>query len=211
MNKIIWVLLLAALALGLSQFLLRENHKVLQDKLVTHLTVWNMPPKSLPLDRQLWDETVARFEAANPDIKIEGVERDYQPEEFITVMAGGKGPDVVKVWVGAIQTLANLGFLQPVDAYIQNWPQKDYIKPVLWESTKVSDHLRDPRGYLFLIPPVQERPVPQSRVESRTPASYLGSIGDHRQDPHEPKGRSIRFGSCPKDLVFPGFRMASRR
>ena len=140
MRKILGLLVVAGLALGLSQFLMQENKKNLQDQTVTHLVLWDRPPKSLPLDRQIWDETVDRFEEANPDIKVESYERTYQPEEFITVMAGGKGPDLVKVWVGAVQTLANMGFLKPVDDYIQSWSQKDYIKPVLWESTQVGDH-----------------------------------------------------------------------
>ena len=140
MRKLIALVLLALLAVGFSQFLMRQNEKNLKDQTVTHLVLWNMPPKSLPLDRQIWDETVQRFEAANPDIQVEGVEREYQPEEFITVMAGGKGPDLVKVWVGAIQTLANMGFLKPVDGYIQNWTQKDDIQPVLWGSTQVGEH-----------------------------------------------------------------------
>src|SRR5579883_2307286 len=106
MKNLFILFLLAVLVFGLSQFLIQQNQKNLQDKTITHLTIWDLPPKSLPLDRQIWEETVAPFEQSTPDIKIEGVERQYQPEEFVTVMAGGKGPDVVKVWVGAIQTLA---------------------------------------------------------------------------------------------------------
>lgn len=140
MKKLFALFLLSLLVFGLGQFLMRQNQKDLQDKTVVHLTLWNVPPKSLPLDRQIWEETVQQFESENPGIKIDGVEREYQPEEFITVMAGGKGPDLVKVWVGAIQTLANLGFLEPVDSYIQTWSQKDYIKPVLLDSTKVGGH-----------------------------------------------------------------------
>ncbi len=141
MKKLFFVFLFAFLFFALAQFLLQRNHQILEDKSVVHLTLWNVPPKSLPLDRQLWDETVSRFEKDNPDIKIEGVEREYQPEEFITVMAGGKGPDLVKVWAGAIQTLASLGFLEPIDTYIQNWTQQDFINPALWQSTQVGSHL----------------------------------------------------------------------
>ena len=139
MKNLVLILLLAAAAVGLSQYFLQENHKMLEEKNTVHLTLWNMPPKSLPLERKIWEETVARFEADNPGIRIDGVERDYQPEEFITVMAGGKGPDLVKVWVGAIQTLANLGFLEPVDSYLKGWDQAPFLKPVLLDSTKVGD------------------------------------------------------------------------
>ncbi|HUO57704.1 MAG TPA: sugar ABC transporter substrate-binding protein [bacterium] len=154
MKKIFFLLLFALLALGLSQFLNQQNKKDLQDKTVVHLTLWNMPPKSLPLDRQIWEETVRQFESENPGIKIEGVEREYQPEEFITVMAGGKGPDLVKVWVGSIQTLAGMGFLEPLDSYITNWSQKDFIKPVLLDSTKIDSHfygVPSDSYFLFLL------------------------------------------------------------
>ena len=121
MKKILGLFLLAGLLFALSQFLMKRNHRDLMAGAKIHLTLWDKPPKSLPLDRELWEETVARFEKQNPGIQVEGVEREYRPEEFVTVMAGGKGPDLVKVWVGAIQTLAGLGFLEPIDAYIQNW------------------------------------------------------------------------------------------
>ena len=141
MKKLLFVFLFTLLFFALAQFLLQRNHEILEDTTVVHLTMWNVPPKSLPLDRQLWEETVGRFEKDNPDIKVDGVEREYQPEEFITVMAGGKGPDLVKVWAGSIQTLASLGFLEPIDSYIQNWTQQDFINPVLWQSTQVGNHL----------------------------------------------------------------------
>src|SRR5580698_10589968 len=141
MKKLFYVALFAALFFVISQFLIQRNHAIAGEPSVIHLTMWNVPPKSLPLDRQLWEETVSRFEKDNPDIVIDGVEREYQPEEFITVMAGGKGPDLVKVWAGSIQTLASLGFLEPIDSYIQNWTQQDFINPVLWQSTQVGNHL----------------------------------------------------------------------
>ena len=154
MRNIVLIILLAVVLFGLNRFLVRQNEQNLKDKTVVRLTLWNVPPKSLPNDRLIWEETRARFETENTNIKIEGVEREYRPEEFITVMASEKGPDLVKVWVGAIQTLAGLGFLQPVDNYIQTWNQRDSIKPVLWESTKVGDHyygIPSDSYFLFLL------------------------------------------------------------
>ena len=75
MKKLFALFLLSLLVFGLGQFLMRQNQKDLQDKSVVHLTLWNVPPKSLPLDRQIWEETVQQFESENPGIKIDGVER----------------------------------------------------------------------------------------------------------------------------------------
>jgi multiple sugar transport system substrate-binding protein len=152
MKNFIFFILIAALVVGLSRYLIQENRQKLKEDSVVHLNMWNVPPKSLPLDRQIWEETVKRFEAENPGIKIDGLEREYQPEEFTAVMAGGKGPDLVKVWVGTIQTLANLGFLEPVDSYMKDWQQAQYLKPVLLDSTKVGDsHYGIPADTYFLF------------------------------------------------------------
>jgi multiple sugar transport system substrate-binding protein len=137
MKKIIFIVILALLALGASQYVQRHNRKSIKDRLRVTLEVWNVPPKSLPQQRRIWDETVRRFEVLYPGIGVLGVERDYTPEEFITVMAGGKGPDVVKVWTGNITTLASLGFLAPVDEFVDGWSQKDFMKNVLWESVSL--------------------------------------------------------------------------
>ncbi len=154
MRNILIIILTAGALFGLSQYLFQASRQNVEDRTVVHLTLWNEPPKSLPLDRQLWEEEVSNFESQNKDIQIEGLEREYQPEEFITVMSGGKGPDLVKVWVGAIQTLASMGFLQPVDSYLQGWNQKDFIKPVLWESVSVGGKtygIPSDSNFLFLL------------------------------------------------------------
>jgi ABC-type glycerol-3-phosphate transport system substrate-binding protein len=134
MKNFLYLILLAALVFTASQFVRRHNRTALREGIRVSIEVWDVPPRSLPRQRQLWDETVRRFEELNPDVRVVGVERQYSPEEFITVMAGGKGPDVVKVWAGNIQTLASLGFLAPLDDYTAGWSQKDFVKPVLWES-----------------------------------------------------------------------------
>ncbi len=206
MKKIFILLLLALLVFGLSQFLMRRNQKDLQDKTLVHLTLWNVPPKSLPLDRQLWEETVQQFESENPGVKIEGVERDYQPEEFITVMAGGKGPDLVKVWVGAIQTLANLGFLQSVDSQIQNWSQKDFIKPVLLESTKVDGHFYGiPADTYFLFLLYRKDLFTAAGLNPETPPATWDQLAETaRILTHREKGQ-YGLGLVPKTWYFQDF------
>lgn len=206
MKKLFNLLLLAILAFGLSQFLMRQNQKTLQAKTIIHLTMWNVPPKSLPLDRQIWEETVKDFEAANPGIKVEGVEREYQPEEFITVMAGGKGPDLVKVWVGAIQTLANLGFLEPVDPYILNWSQREYIKPVLMESTKVGDRFFGvPADSYFLFLLYRKDLFAKEGLDPNTPPATWGELAETAKKlTHREKGQ-YGLGLAPKTWFFQDF------
>ncbi len=206
MKNLFYIFLFALLAFGLSQFLMRQNEKDIQDKTVTHLTLWNVPPKSLPLDRQIWEETVKEFETQNPNIKVEGVEREYQPEEFITVMAGGKGPDLVKVWVGAIQTLANLGFLDPVDTYIQNWSQRDFIKPVLLESTKVGTHFYGvPADTYFLFLLYRKDLFTAAGLNPETPPTTWDELANTAKTlTHREKGQ-YGLGLVPKTWYFQDF------
>lgn len=206
MKTVFLVILLAAAGYGLNQYLTQSKDQTLADKNIIHLTLWNMPPKSLPLDRQIWEETVAHFEQANPQIKIEGVEREYQPEEFVTVMAGGKGPDVVKVWVGAIQTLANLGFLEPMDSWMQNWGQKDFIKPVLMDSTKVGDlHYGVPADSFFLFLLYRKDLFAKAGLNPENPpATWDDLANDAKILTHRVRGQ-YGLGLVPKTWYFQDF------
>ncbi len=206
MKNLLLLFLLAGLVFGLSQFLMEKNQKDLEDKTITRLTLWDLPPKSLPLDRQVWEETVQRFESANPDIKVEGVERQYQPEEFVTVMAGGKGPDVVKVWVGAIQTLANLGFLEPVDGYLKDWSQTAFLKPVLMDSTKVGDsHYGVPADSYFLFLLYRKDLFTKAGLNpDNPPAKWDDLVADARALTHRDQGQ-YGLGLVPKTWYFQDF------
>ncbi|MCX8094326.1 MAG: hypothetical protein N3E50_09215, partial [Candidatus Goldbacteria bacterium] len=61
------------------------------------LNVWNMPIEADRLQRQVWDEEVKQFEQTYNTIKIKGIAREYKPQEFVSVMASGKGPDIVRI------------------------------------------------------------------------------------------------------------------
>src|SRR5580658_1633267 len=78
------------------------------------ITVWNRPPVARVNERMIWDQECADFQVKNPGIHVKAISRDYIQQQFMTVMAGGKGPDVVHVWVGALPTLAAQGFLSPL-------------------------------------------------------------------------------------------------
>ncbi|HVZ81384.1 MAG TPA: sugar ABC transporter substrate-binding protein [bacterium] len=204
MKNVLLILLAAGLFFGLSQFFIQQNHRPPDGQV--HLTLWNMPPKSLPLDRQLWEEEVQRFEKENPGIAVEGVEREYQPEEFITVMAGGKGPDLVKVWAGAIQTLASLGFLEPIDSYMQNWSQQDFMPPTMWQSTQVGSHLYgvpSDTNFLFLFyrkDLFTEAGIPADQP----PANWADLQADARKLTHRNAGQ-YGLGLIPKTWYFQDF------
>ena len=55
---------------------------------------------------QVWTEETDTFEKMFPGVKINGISREYKPQEFVSVMASGKGPDVVHIPISAIPSMA---------------------------------------------------------------------------------------------------------
>ena len=56
---------------------------------VTELSVWNMPVEADKLQRKVWEEAVEQFQQQYPTVKINGISREYKPQEFVSVMASG--------------------------------------------------------------------------------------------------------------------------
>ena len=113
---------------------------------ITDLTVWNEPTVSQSNLLGIWNEELAGFEddyfkETGKSIRVKSVARKYIQQQFVTVMAGGKGPDVVKIWVGAVPTLARQGFLLPMNELIKKWPQSNMIPEVFWEPARYSGEL----------------------------------------------------------------------
>jgi multiple sugar transport system substrate-binding protein len=61
------------------------------------ITVGDRPSSSDPQNRAQYDQRVAAFEKANPDIKLDPVETVWDPTTFQAQAAGGQLPDVLSV------------------------------------------------------------------------------------------------------------------
>jgi multiple sugar transport system substrate-binding protein len=133
LKKVLAVILLTAVAFG--------NACASSDEDKTILTVWNMPSASDNLHKQLWDEETAYFEKINPGVKINGISREFKPQEFVSVMASGKGPDVVRIPITALPSMAKYGFLSRLNDLTDKWTQKDYMPPIMWQSVKTGDDI----------------------------------------------------------------------
>ena len=117
----------------------------LQAAAFTELTVWNMPTGADIQYRELWDESVKDFQVRNPRIRIKGISREFTPQEFVSVMASGKGPDIARIPVTAIPAMARYGFLAELTPYTEMWMQKDFMPRIMWDSVNVE-------GKIFGIP-----------------------------------------------------------
>jgi multiple sugar transport system substrate-binding protein len=62
------------------------------------ITVTGQPPKTQAVERKLFDQDVAEFEAAHPDIDIQPHEGFMDPKTFSAKLAGGQLEDVYYVY-----------------------------------------------------------------------------------------------------------------
>jgi ABC-type glycerol-3-phosphate transport system substrate-binding protein len=100
-----------------------------------------MPIDADKLQKKIWDEEVKMFEQFNNTVKINGIAREYKPQEFVSVMASGKGPDIVRIPIAAIPLMAKYGFLAKLDKWTNDWAQKDYMPAIMWNSVNVEGNI----------------------------------------------------------------------
>jgi ABC-type glycerol-3-phosphate transport system substrate-binding protein len=101
------------------------------------LNMWNKPTAADKLQNQVWEEEVKGFKDFNPGVGINGITREYKAQEFVSVMASGKGPDIVRIPITAIPLMAKYGFLARLNSFTDKWTQKDYMPPIMWNSVNV--------------------------------------------------------------------------
>ena len=74
-------------------------------------------------------QKIARFEKEYPDIRVEIAFMPYDPQTFAIKQAAGEAPDVVQVWATEGRTLAERGWIAPLDEYLATWPKASLINP----------------------------------------------------------------------------------
>ncbi|MCD4812067.1 sugar ABC transporter substrate-binding protein [bacterium] len=170
------------------------------------LEVWNKPPSRQEKERRLWKETVMRFEQENPRIKINGIEREFSPQEFVTVMAGGKGPDVMQVWVGALPILARQGFIAPMDTYIEDWDQKEYIPEIVWDPAKVDNKIYGvPRDTYFTVLFYRKDLFARAGLDPEEPPRTWDELIEYAKVLTDPSVGQYGFGLPPTTWNFMDF------
>jgi len=170
------------------------------------LEVWNKPPSRQTKELKLWKETVLRFEQDNPDVKIKGVEREFSPQEFVTAMAGGKGPDVMHVWIGMLPTLAREGFIAPIDNYIKDWDQTDYIPPIVWEPARVGGKTYGvPRDTYFMVLFYRKDRFREAGLDPERPPRNWDELVQYAKQLTQPEKGRYGFGLTPTTWNFMDF------
>lgn len=170
------------------------------------LEVWNKPPSRQVKELKLWKETVLRFEQENPAIKIRGVEREFSPQEFVTAMAGGKGPDVMHVWIGMLPILARAGFIAPLDHQLKDWDQKDYIPPIVWEPAVVGGNTYGvPRDTYFMVLFYRKDLFRRVGLDPERPPQNWDELVEYARRLTRPELGQYGFGLTPNTWTFMDF------
>lgn len=99
-------------------------------------------------DTDTMPELAAKFEKANPDIKIkiESIAWNSYYDNLYTSIIGGNAPDAAMVKLQSMPQLLQMEALEPLDAYIAKWDGKADILDDLWDKMKAED------GKTYLLP-----------------------------------------------------------
>ncbi|WP_258726260.1 extracellular solute-binding protein [Cellulomonas sp. NS3] len=110
------------------------------------LSVVSLVPGSEPEAFAAFDERVAAFEAANPDIDIEAEEYEWEAATFASQLAGGTLPDVFEIPLTDAKTLVANGQLANLQDEFATLPYADQFNEELLEAGKGED------GEVYAIP-----------------------------------------------------------
>lgn len=114
----------------------------------TTITFWdnNGGPGRTPI----YTELIKRFEAANPDVKVEyvGIPSSSVQQKYDTAIAGGATPDVGGVTTSYLAHLVGQDALEPADERVENGALKGRLLPGLLETVRQTA----PDGRLYAVP-----------------------------------------------------------
>ncbi len=110
------------------------------------LTVVSLRPGSEPEAFAAFEEQVAQFEEANPDINVESEEYEWTGPTFAAQLAGGTLPDVFTIPFTDGKSLIEQGQLADISEQVAALPYADQFNP------NVLDAGQDADGNIFAVP-----------------------------------------------------------
>lgn len=112
----------------------------------TVLRVVSLIPGSEQEAFDAFDERVAQFEEANPDIDVQPEEYEWKATTFAAQLAGGTLPDVFEIPLTDGKTLIENGQLADIDAQVQALPYAGEFNESLLDAGKGED------GKVYAVP-----------------------------------------------------------
>ncbi|HEY8285060.1 MAG TPA: extracellular solute-binding protein [Chloroflexota bacterium] len=110
------------------------------------VTLNDMPAQSDKVNLASFHATVARFEAAHPDIKVIGKTDTFDPTTFYAHYAVGNVEDSYKVYFTDVQHLIQIGYARDISAWMKNWKWTSSIQP------SVRQLISDASGKIYGFP-----------------------------------------------------------
>ncbi|GAB3876384.1 ABC transporter substrate-binding protein [Kibdelosporangium lantanae] len=110
------------------------------------ITVTGQPPKTQEVERKLFDQDVAEFEAAHPDIDIEPHEGFMDPKTFSAKLAGGQLEDVYYVYFTDPANIIARRQAADITDQVKNFPVVQQLQQPLL------DIFKDKAGKLYGLP-----------------------------------------------------------
>lgn len=113
MKKRIFAIVLGCLLIFNLAPIFANGEKEVKDDGVTEIVYWQYFYET---KKNLMDELISEFEAANPDIKV--TQQTFPYADYNTKVAAsvpsGKGPNVINLYYGWLPTYVSAGYLQPL-------------------------------------------------------------------------------------------------
>ncbi|MFK4114538.1 extracellular solute-binding protein [Microbacterium sp. NPDC006705] len=103
------------------------------------IEIGDRPTADRPEDRAYFDERVAAFEKANPDIDLQPVETGYDASTFQALAAGGSLPDVMSVPLTEPQGLIKRNQAADITDALESEGLLDALNPTILALTKNSE------------------------------------------------------------------------
>lgn len=129
-----------------------EDDGTAEDGTVT-LKVVALLPGSTDEAIAAFDQQVAEFEEAHPDIDVQPEEYEWKATTFAAQLAGGTLPDVFEIPFTDAQGLVENGQLADMDAQFRALPYADKFNPTILEAGT------GPDGHVYAIPAKNAYPV----------------------------------------------------
>lgn len=107
------------------------------------LNVWIMEPGNREAIAKYFNDVNSDFEKSHPGVKVE---IQYIPwlsgqQKFITSIAGGVAPDIAEMGTTWNAQFAEMGALEEMDKYVDQWGYRDDFTPGLVESATLDGKL----------------------------------------------------------------------
>nr|WP_249316778.1 extracellular solute-binding protein [Bacillus sp. FJAT-50079] len=105
---------------------------------ITKITYWQY---TFPAKVEEIAELIKKFEAENPDIKVEAQDFPYDQynDKITAAMHANKAPDIINIYYGWIPNFVKLGYIQPIpEDFMSTQEIEDYYVPMI-QSSKIDD------------------------------------------------------------------------